>query len=55
MVVMARGDPRVPNAHSLRLVRRLAGPVWLAMIEGERHGSLPRAVTTQEHLTNFVR
>ena len=54
LVVMARGDPKVPNSQSLQLASHLAGPVTLAMIEGERHGSLPRCAATQQQLSAFV-
>jgi hypothetical protein len=54
LVVMARGDRKVPNSQSLRLARGLSGPVTLAMIEGERHGGLPRCVATQQHLAAFA-
>jgi hypothetical protein len=54
LVVMARDDWKVPNSQSLLLARGLAGPVTLAMIEDERHGSLPRCAATQQRLSAFV-
>lgn len=55
LVVMARGDRKVPLAHSLRLAHHLGGPVTLTVIEGEQHRTLPRCVSTQQRLAAFMR
>lgn len=55
LVLLADGDRRIPNQHSLDLARRLGGPVQAFSVHGQSHRSLPRSVEAQQSVAAFVR
>lgn len=54
LVLMAEGDRRVPNRHSLHLARRLGGPVEAVRLAAHTHRSLPRSVQAQRCVAEFL-
>lgn len=55
LVLLAEGDRKVPNHHSLALAARLGGPVERVSLTGHSHRGLPRSVDAQQRVAAFVR
>ncbi|MBU6258217.1 MAG: alpha/beta hydrolase [Burkholderiales bacterium] len=54
LVLLARGDRRVPRRRSLALLRRLGTTAELAEFDGQTHRSLPRSVAAQTAIAAFL-
>lgn len=54
LVLLARGDRRVPRRHSLALLQRLGTAAQLVEIDGQTHRSLPRSVVAQQAIAAFL-
>ncbi|CAD5371297.1 Alpha/beta fold hydrolase [Rubrivivax sp. A210] len=54
LVLMARGDRRVPPRASREIARLIAGTVTLCQLDGQHHRSLPRCVPAQAVLADYL-